>query len=82
MNIETLIFLICNPQYVVIIGWTAAIAAGLAIVYGIHDDITGENPASVGVAALYNTVARSAWGACVCWVIVACVSGYGGEFNF
>ena len=30
-------------------------------------------------AALYNALARSAWGICVAWVIVACVTGWGGR---
>ncbi|XP_059140168.1 nose resistant to fluoxetine protein 6-like [Physella acuta] len=69
------------PKYVVAIGWTAAIATGLILVYGIHGDITGNSPSSVGVSVLYNAVARSAWGVCICWVIVACRCGYGGPVN-
>uniref|UniRef100_A0A2C9L313 Acyltransferase 3 domain-containing protein n=1 Tax=Biomphalaria glabrata TaxID=6526 RepID=A0A2C9L313_BIOGL len=62
----------------VISGWVFSAAISLSIVYGIHGDITAENKSSVGVAALYNAVARSVWGACVSWVIIACSSGYGG----
>uniref|UniRef100_A0A2C9M3A4 Nose resistant-to-fluoxetine protein N-terminal domain-containing protein n=1 Tax=Biomphalaria glabrata TaxID=6526 RepID=A0A2C9M3A4_BIOGL len=65
----------------VFIGWAVSTASGLAIVYGLRGDVGGENPSSVGAAALYNAVARSAWGACVCWVIIACSSGYGGPVN-
>ncbi|KAK0053765.1 nose resistant to fluoxetine protein 6, partial [Biomphalaria pfeifferi] len=65
----------------VVIGWTVSIASALAIVYGLRGDLGGGNPSSVGAAALYNAVARSAWGVCVCWVIIACSSGYGGPVN-
>ncbi|BFZ06005.1 hypothetical protein BsWGS_09044 [Bradybaena similaris] len=65
----------------VLAGWVLAIAVGLACVYGIHGDITQENVSTVPMAAFYNAVARSAWGACVCWVVVACVTGYGGPVN-
>ncbi|CAG5129282.1 unnamed protein product, partial [Candidula unifasciata] len=67
--------------FYVVTGWAVAIAVGLACVYGIHGDITKENVSTVQMAAFYNTVARSAWGACICWVIVACVTGYGGPVN-
>ncbi|XP_059140271.1 nose resistant to fluoxetine protein 6-like [Physella acuta] len=69
------------PRYAVAAGWIVSIAVALAVVYGVHGDITGENPSSIGTAAFYNAVARSAWAACVCWVIVACSSGYGGFIN-
>ncbi|RUS73918.1 hypothetical protein EGW08_018323 [Elysia chlorotica] len=63
------------------IGWLLATAVALAIVYGLRGDIGGKHITSVGVAALYNALARSAWGACLCWVIVACTTGWGGFVN-
>ncbi|BFZ20625.1 hypothetical protein BsWGS_23663 [Bradybaena similaris] len=69
------------PVSATCLGWVTAIATGLAVVYGLHGDISGQNVSSVGVAAFYNTVARSAWGACVAWVIIACSSGCGGFVN-
>uniref|UniRef100_A0A2C9L8D0 Acyltransferase 3 domain-containing protein n=1 Tax=Biomphalaria glabrata TaxID=6526 RepID=A0A2C9L8D0_BIOGL len=68
-------------QLTVFVGWLVSTASALAVVYGLRGDISGENPSSVAVAALYNAVARSAWGVCVCWVVIACVSGYGGPVN-
>lgn len=70
-----------HPQYFVVLGWAIAIAVALACLYGIHGDITDENVSSVGVSAFYNVVARSAWGACISWVIVTCVAGYGGQYT-
>ncbi|KAH9495529.1 hypothetical protein Btru_013512 [Bulinus truncatus] len=68
-------------KYSAAFGWISTTLTGLAVVYGLRGDIGGESPSHVGMAALYNAVARSAWGACVCWVIIACVSGYGGPVN-
>ncbi|XP_035828402.1 O-acyltransferase like protein [Aplysia californica] len=68
-------------KYVNLFGWAIAVAMGLVIVYGLDGDISGRAPLSVGEAAFYNTCARSAWGACVCWVIISCASGYGGFVN-
>ncbi|GFR87889.1 nose resistant to fluoxetine protein 6-like [Elysia marginata] len=63
------------------IGWVVATAVALAVLYGLRGDIKGDHRSSVSTAALYNALARSAWGACVCWVIVACVTGWGGFVN-
>ncbi|GFN76753.1 nose resistant to fluoxetine protein 6 [Plakobranchus ocellatus] len=66
---------------VALTGWLIAIATALAALYGLRGDIGGKHPSSLGVAALYNSVARSAWAAALCWLIVACVSGWGGFVN-
>ncbi|XP_059140219.1 nose resistant to fluoxetine protein 6-like isoform X2 [Physella acuta] len=68
-------------KYVVCIGWALATAVALAVLYGLRGDISGDHYSSVGVAALYLALARSAWGASVAWVVVACASGYGGPVN-
>ncbi|XP_005108614.2 O-acyltransferase like protein [Aplysia californica] len=73
---------IAMKWYVVVIGWAVAVATGLAVIYGIHDDITAEDPSSTEVAALYNTMARSAWSVAISWVVIACASGYGGPVNW
>jgi len=36
---------------------------------------------SVSLAAFYNAVHRNVWGACLCWVVIACVTGNGGFVN-
>ena len=61
--------------------WLVFTASGLAVVYGLRGDISARHMSSVGAAALYNTVSRSVWAACVCWVVVACSLGYGGLVN-
>ena len=54
-------------------------ASALAVLYGIYDDINGDQ-LSTGVAALYNVLHKTVWGAAVCWVIFACATGNGGIF--
>ncbi|XP_050389477.1 nose resistant to fluoxetine protein 6 isoform X2 [Patella vulgata] len=61
-------------------GWAVSTASALAVLYGLYDTAQG-HPISVDTAAFYNAVNRTVWGACVCWVIVACVGGYGGPVN-
>ncbi|CAL1534642.1 unnamed protein product [Lymnaea stagnalis] len=68
-------------KVVAVSGWAVAIATALSVLYGIRGDISGERFSSVGVASFYNAVSRSAWGASVAWVIVACASGCGGPVN-
>ena len=62
------------------IGWAIATGTALLVLYGLYDDINGER-LSTDVAALYNTVHRTVWGACVAWVIFACATGYGGTYT-
>ncbi|BFZ20626.1 hypothetical protein BsWGS_23665 [Bradybaena similaris] len=69
------------PAVAVCSGWAVATATNLAILYGLHDYINGQHLDRVGLIALYNAVAKSAWGASVAWVIIACSSGYGGFAN-
>lgn len=51
------------------------------MLYGVYDDFNGK-PMSVDVAALYNAVHKTVWGAAVCWVIFACATGNGGMPSF
>ncbi|XP_005112853.2 O-acyltransferase like protein [Aplysia californica] len=73
---------IAMKWYVVVVGWAVAVATCLAVVYGIHGDITAKDPSSTEVAALYNTLSRSAWSVAISWVVIACASGYGGPVNW
>ena len=66
-------------QLTATIGWLIATAMALATLYGLRGDIGGKHPNTVAAAALYNAFARSAWAASLCWVIVACVMGWGGK---
>jgi len=34
-----------------------------------------------GASIIYSALNRSAWGACLAWVVIACVHGYGGFIN-
>ena len=63
------------------LGWALSAFVFLSAVYGIRGDVSGNSPSSVGVAALYNASARTAWGAAVCWVVVSCALGWGGAVN-
>ncbi|GFR89284.1 nose resistant to fluoxetine protein 6 [Elysia marginata] len=71
------IVLVVTFQVMNCLGWAVACSVALAVVYGLFEDTNG-HPISTEVAALYNALARIAWGAAVCWVIFACATGYGG----
>ena len=64
-----------------LIGWLVAGATMLAVLYGLQGDLSMEHPMPVQVAALYNSVARDAWAVSVAWVILACLSGWGGQYK-
>ncbi|OWF37158.1 nose resistant to fluoxetine protein 6-like [Mizuhopecten yessoensis] len=67
-------------KFVNLLGWLVATFTACAIVYGLYDSLTG-TMLTESVAAFYNTVHRSAWGVCICWVIFACATGNGGFVN-
>jgi hypothetical protein len=64
----------------VVIGWLFATTVGSILIFGFHGDMTGEDPKSLLVASIFNALSRTAWGTVICWVVVACTSGYGGKF--
>ncbi|CAC5380350.1 unnamed protein product [Mytilus coruscus] len=67
-------------QFVNLTIWAVFAASALAVLYGIYDDINSDQ-LSIGVAALYNVLHKTVWGAAVCWVIFACATGNGGFVN-
>ncbi|XP_071944600.1 nose resistant to fluoxetine protein 6-like [Antedon mediterranea] len=68
------------PKVAILLGWCAAIATGLAVVYGLWNSHKGEQLPQAS-AVVYNTLSRFAWSVAVAWVIFACVTGYGGFVN-
>ncbi|WAR31993.1 NRF6-like protein [Mya arenaria] len=68
------------PKVWNLFGWAIATAVALAILYGLWTTETtpklGEN-----MSALYNATSRTAWGACIAWVIFSCATGHGGPVN-
>ncbi|CAC5380351.1 unnamed protein product [Mytilus coruscus] len=67
-------------KFVNITIWAVFAASALAVLYGVYDDLNGDQ-LSTGVAALYNVLHKTVWGAAVCWVIFACATGNGGFVN-
>ncbi|XP_053395822.1 nose resistant to fluoxetine protein 6-like [Mercenaria mercenaria] len=64
------------------IGWCIAIGTGLAVIYGMY--YYNHNPGThmtLVQSAFYVALSRTAWGMCLCWVVIACVSGNGGPVN-
>ncbi|CAK8676841.1 unnamed protein product [Clavelina lepadiformis] len=66
------------PKLVVVSGWLISTGSSLAIMYALYPQTSVGANLATGWAVTYNTFARPAFGVCVSWVIVACISGYGG----
>ncbi|XP_060069287.1 nose resistant to fluoxetine protein 6-like [Ylistrum balloti] len=64
-----------------LLGWAVATTLACLVLYGLYEPLRGNETLSTEVSALYNTVHRSVWGACVCWVIFSCANGSGGFVN-
>lgn len=54
--------------------WALAVAAGIAVVFGLYPYANGHD-IDLLLSAVYNSLSRLAWGLCVCWVIFSCVHG-------
>ena len=66
--------------FLVVLGWSAAVATGLAVVYGLFPYFKGAGM-DLHAASVYNGVSRTAWALSVVWVIFSCVTGHGGVVN-
>ncbi|CAD5121781.1 DgyrCDS10258 [Dimorphilus gyrociliatus] len=67
-------------RFVALLGWCTATAVALAIFYGPIEENRGFKQPLIA-SILYNSLNRPAWALCVSWVLVCCVSGYGGIVN-
>ena len=71
-----------------LLGWAVAVASALAVIYGLyyynsHLDPVKFTPAPMGPVAsgFYISLSRTVWALCLSWLVLACVSGYGGPVN-
>ncbi|XP_060525313.1 nose resistant to fluoxetine protein 6 isoform X2 [Cylas formicarius] len=63
-------------KVVVVIGWILSIGCLISLVYGLYDV-----KLSPIIAAAYSSLSHSAWAFGLAWIVVACVTGYGGFVN-
>lgn len=62
-----------------LMGWCASIATALAIIYGQYYYF--HNPGmymTLWESSFYISLSRTAWGVCLCWIVLACVAKKGG----
>ena len=62
------------------VGWSAAVAIGLAVVYGLVPLLDPSKVPTINAPTrvIYGAFHRCAWAIAVAWVIFASVQGYGG----
>ncbi|ENN81281.1 hypothetical protein YQE_02317, partial [Dendroctonus ponderosae] len=60
----------------VVIGWVSSFGLLLALVYGLY-----EVHLSPIAGAAYSSLSHTAWAVGLAWIVVACVTGYGGMIN-
>ncbi|XP_072744955.1 nose resistant to fluoxetine protein 6-like [Anoplolepis gracilipes] len=58
---------------VVAIGWFVSLITMFSIIFGLNGVTFGPI-----LSALYVALSHSGWALCVAWILIACVSGYGG----
>jgi len=67
---------------VVLLGWLVCFALIATILFAFYPKAqVGANPITVTEEAFYWTFGRVAWPLALCWIVFACVNGYGGPIN-
>ncbi|XP_053380676.1 nose resistant to fluoxetine protein 6-like [Mercenaria mercenaria] len=67
------------PRVLAVVGWCVAIATALAVIYGMYYyNHHTDTHMTLVQSAFYNSLGRTAWGMCLSWVVIACISGNGG----
>lgn len=66
-------------KFLVLLLWIISVGSLLLVL--LVQKVYHDNEYDVWYSAIYNTFARSVWGAAVCIVILLCVFGYGGIIN-
>lgn len=71
------------PKYAVVLGWAAAIAIALAVLFGLVGLLDPKEVHKIDDATrvIYGSFHRFAWSIAVAWVIFACVQGQGSLVN-
>ena len=62
-----------------LIGWLAAAALAMSVVYGLYPDFNNK-PLTRAAVIVYGSVSRFVWALALAWVAYACKYGYGGEY--
>ena len=77
--------LLIYQPIVYILGWTLSLGIMGAVIYGLVPYLDEKQVPDIpnAVSLTYGALHRTAWAVAVCWVIYACVQGYGGvEFKY
>ena len=64
-----------------LLGWCVSIATALAVVYGMYYYNHNNTQMTLVASGFYSSLSRTLWGMCLSWVVIACMSGYGGPVN-
>ncbi|XP_063951628.1 O-acyltransferase like protein-like isoform X1 [Lytechinus pictus] len=64
-------------KYLVVTGWILTLASLFAVVYGTWSGNSDRYVPQIE-SVIYLTFSRIGWGVAICWIIFACLQGYGG----
>ncbi|CAB3367859.1 Hypothetical predicted protein [Cloeon dipterum] len=69
------------PKWGVALGWFTSTAVALTVIFLILIPYSENFVQNALEAAFYASLHKPAWSLCVCWIIWACINGYGGVVN-
>ena len=68
-------------QLFALFGWAVAAFLNLSVVYGTWWYVHNVQEMEVSLAAFYDALCRPIWAVGLAWVVIACVTGYGGKLE-
>lgn len=72
---------LCLPMILRLLGWIISFGTLLSIVYAPYFTISSDQSATVGHAAIYESLKRVSWSIALAWIVFACHFGFGGIVN-
>ncbi|XP_077484855.1 nose resistant to fluoxetine protein 6-like [Amblyomma americanum] len=63
-------------------GWTASTLLTLALLFAVWPTDARYRQLPPYMAALYGSLSRSVWAACIAWILISCLEGYGGPVTY
>jgi len=70
------------PKWTVPIAWAVSTATALTILLGVRSYYEPDDEGNPVGSAFYAGLSRFVWSIVICWIIFACVKGYGGWVNW
>lgn len=71
-----------TKQIINLLGWAISLALMATVVFANYPLLQPDRESSVLAHGFYDSLSRVAWAIALCYIIFACIHGYGGPVNW